>query len=527
MSKLSNAIFMMQLLSSGRRYSVSELAQLLEVTPRMVRSYREELEKAGVCIDTIKGPGGGYVLSRPVKMPEPVPTDGHLREIYDLLSQALQEKRKVRITYPSSDLLGPQRTIIPLGLIPMGKGWHCKAFCELRHEVRFFCLDCIRSLELLDINSAKEMCTVAEKAIVETVSLRRFARILVISDIHGEVSLLKSLLQKVGFCSNDALILLGDLTEKGPDSLGTVRYVMELMRGGNVWCIAGNCDTENLDRLEPDNLDDFSLYMELRRTKFQSRSILWEMSREAGLDALYRSDLCAFQKALCQNFAKEIRFLRSRPTILESEDYIFVHAGLESADLPSLTRKSCLRQTAWLSKEGPRFSKTVIVGHWLVLLYGHDRICANPRYNAKRNIFAIDGGCSVSEDGQLNCLIRNNDTGHWDFAYCDALPKATVLQPQKAQPGFCFLWGDNAVEPLDSADGFTRCRHRRTGYEAQIPDSFLYQVENGTYTGNFTAAALALQPGDTVSVLLSIGNAHYVKKDGFSGWYHGELAFLS
>ena len=155
MSKLSNAILMMQLLSSGRRYSVGELAQLLEVTPRMVRSYRNELEKAGVYIDTVKGPGGGYVLSKPLKLPEPVPTDGHLRDIYDLLSQALREKRKVRITYPSSDLMGPERTIVPLGLMPMGTGWHCKAFCEMRQDIRFFCLDCIRSLELLEVDSAK------------------------------------------------------------------------------------------------------------------------------------------------------------------------------------------------------------------------------------------------------------------------------------------------------------------------------------------------------------------------------------
>ena len=155
MSKLSNTILMMQLLSSGRRYSVGELAQLLEVTPRMVRSYKDELEKAGVYIDTIKGPGGGYVLNKPLRLPEPVPTDGHLRKIYDLLSKALREKRKVRITYPSSDLMGPERIIIPLGLTPMGSGWHCKAFCEMRQDIRFFCLDCIRSLELLDAGSAR------------------------------------------------------------------------------------------------------------------------------------------------------------------------------------------------------------------------------------------------------------------------------------------------------------------------------------------------------------------------------------
>lgn len=153
MSKISNAILMMQLLSSGRRYSVEELAQLLEVSPRMVRTYRDELEKAGVYVDAIKGPGGGYVLNQPMRVPEPVPETGRQRELYELLSLALREKRKVRINYPSSGLMGSERTIIPLGLMPMGSSWHCKAFCELRQEIRFFCLDCIRSIELLEQNA--------------------------------------------------------------------------------------------------------------------------------------------------------------------------------------------------------------------------------------------------------------------------------------------------------------------------------------------------------------------------------------
>ncbi len=149
MSKTANAILMMQLLSSGRRYSCEELAQLLEVSPRMVRTYKDELEKAGVYIDTIKGPGGGYVLNQPLKTPEPVPAGGHRREVYDLLSRALPEKRRVRIAYPSSDLMGPERVIVPLGLMPMGSGWYCKAFCEMRQDVRFFCLDCIRDAAIL------------------------------------------------------------------------------------------------------------------------------------------------------------------------------------------------------------------------------------------------------------------------------------------------------------------------------------------------------------------------------------------
>ena len=36
----------------------------------MVRLYKEELEKAGIYIDTIMGPYGGYVLNQSIKIPK-------------------------------------------------------------------------------------------------------------------------------------------------------------------------------------------------------------------------------------------------------------------------------------------------------------------------------------------------------------------------------------------------------------------------------------------------------------------------
>ena len=67
MSKLSNAITMIELLNSGKKYSVDELSNILEVTPRMVRIYKEEIEKSGIYIDTIRGPYGGYVLNKSIR----------------------------------------------------------------------------------------------------------------------------------------------------------------------------------------------------------------------------------------------------------------------------------------------------------------------------------------------------------------------------------------------------------------------------------------------------------------------------
>lgn len=61
MGKVSNTLAMLKLLESGKKYTVNELSEILEVTPRMVKQYKYDLEIAGIYIDTIKGKDGGYV----------------------------------------------------------------------------------------------------------------------------------------------------------------------------------------------------------------------------------------------------------------------------------------------------------------------------------------------------------------------------------------------------------------------------------------------------------------------------------
>src|SRR5699024_10858539 len=44
------------------RMKIEELAERLEVKPRMVRVYRDELEKAGIYVESVRGINGGYSL---------------------------------------------------------------------------------------------------------------------------------------------------------------------------------------------------------------------------------------------------------------------------------------------------------------------------------------------------------------------------------------------------------------------------------------------------------------------------------
>ena len=155
MSKISNVLTMIEYLSSGRKYSIKELSDLLEVSPRMIRVYKEEIEKAGIYIDTIKGPYGGYVLNQNVKVPQrfitPKDIEFENKEIFNKLNKAIKEKRKCLINYCSKDKKSlSKRVIHPYSIIMLGNKWGVAAYCEKKDEIRHFYLDRIKKLEILE-----------------------------------------------------------------------------------------------------------------------------------------------------------------------------------------------------------------------------------------------------------------------------------------------------------------------------------------------------------------------------------------
>jgi len=197
MSKISNVITMLNLLSTGKKYSIEQLSTILEVSPRMVRMYKEELEKSGIYIDSIMGPYGGYVLNQVIRIPQRkfkkedyeilnkyiknssleeqeklillqdkirgiyIGSNNYLSELnlkdetlvkYNILERAIKEKRKVKILYYSFNKGELERIINPLEMFLYDDGWYCAAFCELRNDMRHFELKRIRKLDILNEN---------------------------------------------------------------------------------------------------------------------------------------------------------------------------------------------------------------------------------------------------------------------------------------------------------------------------------------------------------------------------------------
>ncbi len=66
------------------------------------------------------------------------------------------------------------------------------------------------------------------KTTIQKINAKPGQRIIAMSDIHAHLNNLVQLLKKVNYSESDILVIVGDLVDKGPDSLETVRYLMAL-----------------------------------------------------------------------------------------------------------------------------------------------------------------------------------------------------------------------------------------------------------------------------------------------------------
>lgn len=97
MAKLSNLIIMIELLKTGRKYSIKELGERLEVSERTIREYKLFLEEAGIYVDTIRGPYGGYILRQDINLPRITFTESDMEVLKKSITFIKNEETKENI----------------------------------------------------------------------------------------------------------------------------------------------------------------------------------------------------------------------------------------------------------------------------------------------------------------------------------------------------------------------------------------------------------------------------------------------
>lgn len=362
-----------------------------------------------------------------------------------------------------------------------------------------------------------------EKATVLKLNLPRGRRVLAVSDVHGDLPLLRHLLEKARFTQGDLLFVLGDLLEKGEQSLATLRYLIDLSKRYSVYILNGNCDdlvTGFVDGREelPDAF--FRYYLGI----FGHRCTLVQMGLEAGLTAAEMEDYPHFRAVLRERFQPELDFLRGLPTIIDTPNLLFVHGGIPSDEgLETLDAWSCMKNDAFALQDF-RLSKWCVAGHTPTTLYRPEVPCANPLILPEKKLASIDGGCSIKADGQLNLLILP-DAYSTDFSFisADALPTVTALDAQAPSPDSVNIrWGHNELELLEQGEEFSRCYHGESGRTVDILTDYLSTGKDGVLRcADSTDYALKVVPGDTLSVVRKTSRGLLAKRRGVTGWYRG------
>lgn len=225
------------------------------------------------------------------------------------------------------------------------------------------------------------------------------------SDIHGcYEELLKALIHWDR--ETETLIVLGDLVDRGPDSLKVVQTLCDLKEKypGNVVVLQGNHDESFAKWLLETHEEDLSIYyMSSHNETIKSffgndpdgiRKYKKSSRKQRGLHIRYL-------------YMKEIRFLYNLPLYHETDHCIFVHAGINLDLLDWRLDMRCMNmirnQFIYSRMTAP---KTVFFGHTptsIIRNVDKNEIGANDVWCSEhRDKVGIDGG--VSMGGQLNAL---------------------------------------------------------------------------------------------------------------------------
>lgn len=363
------------------------------------------------------------------------------------------------------------------------------------------------------------------RAKVRPLELPQGRRVLVVSDIHGNTAFFQGLLEKVGFCKEDILIVLGDILEKSTGGLAALRHVMELSKTHTVHTLMGNCDDITPAFLEDGGRNIPHSFYERYFKIWGEKCAVVAMAHAAGAAIETPADWPQARRAIEGAFPEEIAFLRGLPNILRNDHYLFVHGGVPREDrLEELSAHGCMKNDDFLG-QGHAFRRWVIVGHWPVTLYHPDIPSAKPILLHDRHIASIDGGCTLKADGQLNALILPQEPGGaFSYAAYDGNPVMTALDGQEASKDpINIRWGRSRVEVLERGAEFCRCRHLESGRVLDILTDYLREDAQGFHCEDSTDYRLPVRGGERLSIVRRTSRGALAKKDGATGWYFGRL----
>lgn len=352
---------------------------------------------------------------------------------------------------------------------------------------------------------------------VQNLTLNEEKRILCMSDIHGNFLYFKNLLELLHYDEqSDYLILLGDLIEKGNESLKVLRFVMNLP---NTYVLMGNCEYVRTQIFLKNPAYLASLKSILLQDKYPS--ILKEMQAELHLniESLREEEII---DQFNEKFADEINFLLHLPHVLEHEKIRFVHAGTMHESISENTLNEILTIPNF-HQICPVFKKWCVVGHYPTVNYSKKIPSFNPIIDYEKKVISIDGGNIVSPYGQLNALVISSlKTMKFSYKSYEKRILLTIPFEQKEnEDSFYLSFLDAEVKIIGDIDDKVALV-KTNEHVFAIAKSEISHYHGKTYVFNYTNYYMPVKKFDKVYLYKQTPFAYLVKKNGILGWVRKE-----
>lgn len=211
----------------------------------------------------------------------------------------------------------------------------------------------------------------------------------VFSDVHGCLDEMNELL-KYWNKENEQLIFLGDMIDRGSDSFGVIKKLMELKQiyKEQVIILRGNHEENFIEWINSKQIDYFYDYATIQ-------------SFYDNLNQFKKSTINQHCEYIKRKYPEMIRFLKGLPYHYETSSCIFVHAGI-NLNIPNWRND---KETMLWAREEYLYSsvmsiKRIFSGHTPTRLLHGDENNNNIWLSKYYDKVVIDGGCVFN--GQLN-----------------------------------------------------------------------------------------------------------------------------
>jgi protein phosphatase len=360
---------------------------------------------------------------------------------------------------------------------------------------------------------------------IDKVELSIPYRVICISDIHGNVATLKKLLAKINYDKEkDYLFILGDLFEHGGDDTApTLDYLYELSKYERVHIISGNHERRIGYMLYRFNFQQISEWINnslwYRKEPLKPLNILTQWAETIGFKEITEENYKDVITAIKEKYKDKCDFILNLPLVIETEEFICVHSGLESRE--DWWETTILN--AWsMNTDENKTGKWIISGHAPVYLFSESGLTYLPIIRNSNKTINIDGGSTIIWGGQINAFIiekaGENEDIVFSYDYADIFPQGVIIKNIEAEYNGDIphkMMGNATV--IKKGEYFTECEVAETGKTVLVKNE---KVSGEIFDCWRQANFISVYENEIVSVIDNSceGYAYVKNPKGELGW---------